>query len=80
MPSVETILNNLSERIDRLEKEQRRPRGRTNLAGAARYLGISDESLRLRHVRGVGPRRVRNGRLWSYEYADLDAHAEEYSA
>jgi hypothetical protein len=77
MPSVEeTLLTNLCARVARLEREQRRPRGRTNLAGAARYLGISDEALRQRHLKGHGPRRSRNGRMWSYDYADLDRYAE----
>jgi hypothetical protein len=78
-PEIETILNDLHEvreRLARLEREQTSPRGRTNLAGAARYLGISDETLRQRHLRGDGPRRTRMGRHWSYAFADLDAHAQ----
>jgi hypothetical protein len=77
MPSgEETILSNLCALVVRLESELHRPRGRTNLAGAARYLGLSDEALRQRHLKGKGPKRSRNGRMWSYDYADLDRYAE----
>jgi hypothetical protein len=76
MPSEETLLTNLCARVVRLERALHRPRGRTNLAGAARFLGISDEALRQRHLAGKGPRRTRNGRMWSYLYDDLDRYAE----
>jgi hypothetical protein len=78
-PEIQAILNELSEvraRVDRLEREKNSRRGHTNQAGAARYLGISDETLRQRHLRGVGPNRTRNGRQWDYTYDDLDAHAQ----
>lgn len=77
---LQSEIQNLRERVERLERAPAKPRGRTNLAGAARYLGISDETLRQRHARGVGPRRTRNGRFYSYTYEDLDAHAEQDSA
>ena len=76
-------LLDLRERITRLERERSapvKPRGRTNMAGAARYLGISDETLRLRHERGEGPRRTKVGRFYSYSYDDLDAYAEQTTA
>lgn len=76
---VHSELIELRERVTRLERERSLPpktRGRTNLAGAARYLGISDETLRQRHARGEGPRRTPNGRYWSYAYDDLDVYAE----
>jgi hypothetical protein len=74
------LLTDLRERIDVLERRQAH-RGRTNQAGAARYLGISEETLRQRHARGEGPRRVRSGaRGWSYTYDDLDKYAESTSA
>jgi hypothetical protein len=79
LPEFETILNDLHEvrdRLARLEREKVSPRGRTNLAGAARYLGVSDETLRQQHLRGEGPKRTRMGRQWSYAYVDLDAHAQ----
>jgi hypothetical protein len=77
---IQSELHDLRERVRRLESAQtRQTRGRTNLAGAARYLGISDETLRQRHARGEGPRRSANGRLWSYDYADLDEYAENFS-
>jgi hypothetical protein len=76
-PEIQLELSALRERIARLEEGQRAPRGRTNMAGAARYLGISDETLRQRHLRGEGPKRSRSGNQWSYAYADLDEHAEQ---
>ena len=75
-PEIQAVLNDLRGRLERLEYDRASPRGRTNLAGAARYLGISDETLRQRHLRGEGPKRTRMGRHWSYAYADLDAHAQ----
>jgi hypothetical protein len=75
-PEIQAVLNDLRERLSRLERDRTAPRGRTNLAGAARYLGICDETLRQQHLRGEGPKRTRMGRHWSYAYADLDAHAQ----
>jgi hypothetical protein len=66
----------LKERVERLERAPSKPRGRTNQAGAARYLGISEETLRARHARGDGPRRTRSGRFYSYTYEELDRYAE----
>jgi hypothetical protein len=67
----------LSARVERLEQGPRRTnRGRTNLAGAARYLSISEETLRKRLISGNGPRGARNGRFWSFTYDELDEHAE----
>jgi hypothetical protein len=74
-PEIQSLIDDLRERLTRLEQSKHQPRGRTNLAGAARYLNISDETLRQRHNRGEGPKRVRNGRHWSYTYDDLDAYA-----
>jgi hypothetical protein len=73
---IQAVLTDLNARVTQLEREKTSPRGRTNLAGAARYLGISDETLRQQHLRGEGPKRTRMGRHWSYSYADLDAHAQ----
>jgi predicted DNA-binding transcriptional regulator AlpA len=74
MPTTESEIDELHARLRRLEKAAARPRGRTNLPGAAAYLGISRETLRLKHKRGEGPPRKRLGtRNWSYAYADLDA-------
>jgi hypothetical protein len=75
--NFQSEINELRDRIARLENGRgATARGRTNQAGAARYLGISDETLRLRQARGEGPRRTRCGRFWSYTFADLDAYAE----
>jgi excisionase family DNA binding protein len=76
---VQAEISALRERMTRLERGASK-RGRTNLVGAARYLGISDETLRQRIARGEGPRGTRNGRFWSFAYADLDAYAEQSAA
>jgi hypothetical protein len=78
MPDLHSEIENLRARVERLERTPPKPRGRTNQAGAARYLGISDETLRARHARGEGPRRVRSGtNRWSYSFEDLDQYAEQ---
>ncbi len=69
-------IEELRERVARLERTPGKPRGRTNLTGAARYLGVSEETLRQRHNRGEGPRRTRFGRFYSYTYEELDRYAE----
>jgi len=80
-PDLHVEIRKLHERIERLERERTSTkRGRTNLAGAARYLGISDETLRARHARGEGPPRTQRGRFWSYCYDDLDAYGEQSAA
>ncbi len=77
---VHSEIAELRERLTRLEQQDTKPRGRTNQAGAARYLGISEETLRQRHARGEGPRRSRSGsRNWSYSFDDLDAYAEQFA-
>jgi hypothetical protein len=79
-PEIQSVFDELRARLTRLERAPQKPRGRTNQAGAARYLGISEETLRLRHARGEGPRRSANGRLWSYRFEDLDEYAEQHVA
>jgi len=67
-------IDDLRARLGRLEAAASRPRGRTNLPGAARYLGISEETLRRMHARGEGPPRTRMGlRNWSYSFREIDA-------
>jgi predicted DNA-binding transcriptional regulator AlpA len=67
-------IDDLRARLRRLEDAAARPRGRTNLPGAARYLGVSEETLRNKHKQEKGPPRKRVGtRNWSYSYSDLDA-------
>jgi hypothetical protein len=80
MPNLQNQIEELSARVARLETAQQRPRGRTNLAGAARYLDVSEETLRKRLASGKGPRGARNGRFWSFTYNDLDEHAESGAA
>jgi hypothetical protein len=70
-------IEELRERLRRLEHAAARPRGSTNMAGAATYLNRSREWLRLEHAAGRGPKRRRRGaRGWDYSYADLDAYRE----
>lgn len=66
-------IDDLRARLARLEEAATRPRGRTNMSGAARYLGISEETLRRKHLHGEGPPRTKVGsRNWSYSYRDID--------
>ncbi len=76
-PEVQSEIEQLRKRIARLE-ERRAPtcRGRTNLAGAARYLDESRETLRQKLQRGEGPRGSKHGRFWSFTYDELDRYAE----
>jgi hypothetical protein len=67
----------LRERLRALEAAAARPSGFTNIVGAARFLGRSQEWLRKEHIAGRGPPRRRNGtRNWSYSFADLTAWAK----
>jgi hypothetical protein len=80
-PDFHSEIEQLRARVTRLERAQQSPRnGRTTLSGAARYLGMCEETLRQRHARGEGPHRVRLGRHWSYAYTDLDKYAEDSAA
>jgi hypothetical protein len=78
LEDVHSEIERLKRRIDVLEKTRGRPRGKTNQTGAARYLGISEETLRQRHARGIGPPRKRAGpRQWEYDFGDLDSYEYE---
>ena len=78
MPEHQSEIEDLRARLAKLEAAATRPRGRTNLPGAARYLGISEETLRRKHLRGEGPPRTRKGsRNWTYSYDELDAWASQ---
>jgi len=71
--SSQSEIDELRARLARLEAAATRPRGRTNMVGAARYLHRSEETLRRMHERGEGPPRTRIGaRGWSYSFDDLD--------
>ena len=75
MPTVTTQseIDELRERLQRLESAAHRAQVRTNQVGAARYLNMSEETLRKYHERGEGPPRARIGRRhWSYSFSDLD--------
>jgi hypothetical protein len=80
--NLQRQITELSARVERLEQgpHGRSNRGRTNLAGAARYLNVSEETLRKRLASGKGPRGARNGRFWSFTYDELDEHAESGAA
>jgi hypothetical protein len=71
--SLEHQIEDLKARVARLEGAQRTNRGRTNMRGAADYLGRSREWLLKLHLRGKGPRRGADG---FYSYDDLDAFIE----
>jgi hypothetical protein len=70
------ILNELRQRLDRLERANRPRRGSLNQKQAAEYLNRSEEWLRREHAAGRGPRRRRRGRYYDYAYEDLDAYRE----
>jgi predicted DNA-binding transcriptional regulator AlpA len=73
MPEAQSEIDELRARLACLENSTR-PRGRTNMVGAARYIGKSEETLRKMHKRGEGPPRNRLGRrFWSYSFDELDA-------
>jgi hypothetical protein len=75
--STSEIIDELRERVRRLEAAASKPRGSTNLKGAAAYLNRSDEWLRREHAAGRGPKRRRSGtRGWDYSYTDLDTYRE----
>jgi hypothetical protein len=74
-------IEELRARLVRLEAAAKRPRGATNMVGAAQYLGRSEEWLRQQHALGRGPRRTRSGsRYWTYQYPDLDEFLETGAA
>jgi Helix-turn-helix domain len=80
---MQAEITQLRERLERLERERKREIGSgryTTQNGAARYLGISTETLRRRHDRGVGPPRSRKGSFWVYAYADLDEYIVNFGA
>ena len=71
------ILNELRQRLDRLERATRPRRGSLNQKQAAEYLNRSEEWLRREHAVGRGPKRRRRGtRGWDYDIADLDTYRE----
>jgi hypothetical protein len=72
------ILNELRDRLERLERATtRHRRGSLNQKQAAAYLNRSEEWLRREHVAGRGPKRRKRGtRGWDYDIADLDAYRE----
>jgi hypothetical protein len=74
-PEIQSAILALCDRVKRLEDNaSRTKRGRTNMLGAARYLGKSREWLRKLHLRGEGPHRAPDG---TYSYDDLDAFSEK---
>jgi hypothetical protein len=76
-----TILNELRQRLERLEHTARPRRGSMNQKQAAEYLNRSEEWLRREHAAGRGPKRRRRGsRGWDYTVEDLDAYAAEGDA
>jgi hypothetical protein len=75
--ALESEINDLRERVERLERKGG-PRGFLNQKQAAAYLSRSDEWIRLEHAAGRGPKRHRLGsRGWRYAIADLDRYLRE---
>lgn len=77
-PKIQSALNDLHERVARLENDRRRTtRGHVNQRRAAEYLGKSREWLRQRERRGDGPQRNSDG---TYSLDSLDRYAEQNPA
>jgi hypothetical protein len=75
--SFEVILNDLRQRLERLERANRPARrGSLNQKEAAEYLNRSVEWLRQQHAAGRGPKRRKRGRYYDYTVEDLDAYRE----
>jgi hypothetical protein len=71
------ILNELRQRLNRLERTTRPQRGSLNQKQAAEYLNRSEEWLRREHAAGRGPKRRRRGNHgWDYLVSDLDTYRE----
>jgi hypothetical protein len=78
MPGSEVIeiLNDMRQRLRRLEEKTSPRRGSLNQRQAAEYLNRSNEWLRREHAAGRGPKRRRRGtRYWEYRLEDLEAYA-----
>ena len=71
MDQQQQIISELLARIARLEERSQR-RGAMNQQEAASYLNKSVSWLRDEHKAGRGPKRFKNGRIWTYRTADLD--------
>jgi hypothetical protein len=75
VPAVPPISADVERAVRKLEEAAgRTKRGRTNMLGAAQYLGKSREWLRKLHLRGEGPHRAPDS---TYSYDDLDAFSEK---
>jgi hypothetical protein len=73
-PEIQSMFDDLRERVKRLESAQTKStRGRCNQRRAADYIGKSREYLRKLALRGEGPRRGEDG---LYAYDDLDRFVE----
>jgi hypothetical protein len=77
MPEI-SELDELRQRIARLERVTHPRRGSLNQKQAAEFLNRSEEWLRREHAAGRGPKRRRRGsRNWEYLIEDLDAYRAE---
>jgi hypothetical protein len=71
------LLNDLRQRLEKLERASRPRRCSLNQKQAAEYLNRSEEWLSREHAAGRGPKRRRRGsRGWDYDIADLDTYCE----
>jgi hypothetical protein len=76
-PPLFEVLNELRNRLARLEQATNRRKRRFNQKEAAEYLNRSEEWLRREHAAGRGPSRKRRGsRGWEYTLEDLDGYAQ----
>jgi hypothetical protein len=74
------VINELRERIAKLEDRKAVPKAALDMEDAARYVDMSVTTLHQAHQRGEGPNRTRNGRKWSYRIIDLDAWLAQRAA
>jgi hypothetical protein len=68
-PNVLRLIDELSQRVEKLERQRSKRGVAPSKAKAAAYIGRSDEWLRLREKDGTGPERTPNG---DYFYDALD--------
>jgi hypothetical protein len=74
MSDTTEILEDVLDRLRRLERAQKR---RRNQREAASYLRMSVSKLQALHREGRGPRRSTIGRIHHYDDTDLDAFMKD---
>ena len=71
------ILNELRDRLRRLEDAASKHQKHFNQSQAARHLGRSKEWLRILHLQKRGPKHSRIGRYYNYRLEELEAFANK---